>query len=254
MNHMDTAQRDMIQSLIQRTAAHTGADFYRTLWEGGSRFEYLPVVTRDDFARVPLSRRRYKEGKSMLKIVPHDGRAFFSEWAFDDIASEPWGVKTKRMMVDMVDAYEAIEKSVWCYEHGVVPLIGEPDPAIAAYEAQTLNIDSLITDSVALKRLYPYLSQRKEKLAALTVIDEVPCEDDFFNYAALAESVRHILATPEVGAFAEMTLTHAKRAVYSLLPGIVGEESDGVLVCTKLSNLVTPIIRYKTRCPFNAVL
>ena len=71
-------------------------------------------------------------------------------------------------MVYFSNSYEALEKSMWCYEHNTVPLIGEKDSDIAVYAAGKYASDSLISDPIALPRLLPYLRTRTKKLFSIT--------------------------------------------------------------------------------------
>ena len=122
------------------------------------RFE-PKIFWREDFLDVPLSQRRYKDARSLIKIVHEGKRLFLSEWSFEDIGREPWGIPSARVLVYMTDPHEAIEKSMWCYENNMVPLIGEPDPDIAMFTASKYRIDSIIADTVSLPKLLPFLEQ-----------------------------------------------------------------------------------------------
>ncbi len=137
---MSGAQTTM-EALLSKVRSAPEADFYRTLWGKNARFSELPTVAREDFLRVPLSKRRYKNERALVKVV-HDPRGMFlSEWSFADIGRESFGLLSKRPLVYMSDPHEAIEKSMWCYENGMVPLIGEKDHDIAMFAAGKYQID-----------------------------------------------------------------------------------------------------------------
>jgi len=202
----------------------------------------LELHTRADFIRIPLSERRSKESKSLVKIVHADEGDFLSEWSFDDIGGEPYGAITKRPMVYMVSAHEAIEKSMWCYERGMVPLIGEPDSAIAAQSAEKYRIDQLIVDAESLAKLMPYLSARAEPLLSISVIGASFDIASLLPFTHYAKEVRLVLALPETGALAEAKLE--KEPVFHVIAGCTAKGES--LIVTKEAQLVTPIKEYET--------
>lgn len=73
------------------------------------------------------------------------------------ISKEEWGPLAKRPWVHMADSHEALEKALWCYERGMVPVVTERDPALAAAMGQRYDADLLITDSESLRALVPHL-------------------------------------------------------------------------------------------------
>ena len=229
-----------VQMLIDAVISSEHSSFYRELWGDSRIFGELPVMTRRGF-ETPLSERRYKDESSLVKIV-HSEPAFLSEWSFSDIGVERFGLPSQRPLVYMMDAYEAIEKSMWCYEQGVVPLIGEKDPEIAMYAAGKYEVDSLITDPEALLKLRPYLESHR--LASISVIGESFDTAALASFAAFADTLRLVLALPETGALAEATF--AEVPVFTPLPDVVIEDGEHGLIVTKSRLLMTPIIRYQT--------
>ena len=207
------------------------------------------IRSRTDFLRIPLEDRRSKHEKSLVKIVQTDSGNFLSEWSFDDIAREPYGVLSKRPMVYMLDAHEAIEKSMWCYEHAMVPLIGERDPEIASYTAGKYQIDQLISDPEACIALLPYLSSRSEPLESLSIIDSSFGKQRLMQFASCAKQVRLVLALPETGVLAEASLS--EEPLFSVVSGCQGAVGDTFIV-TKQPSLVTPIIEYDTALSVSA--
>lgn len=217
------------------------SDFYARIW-GNAEPSSLPVVTREDFTHTPLSRRRYKDALGLVKVVHDRAGQFLSEWAFEDIAREPWGISSKRPMVYLESAHEAIEKSMWCYKHGMVPLIGEKEPAIAAYTASRYRVDSLITDARSLLGLEQFLRARGP-LESITLIGDTFDRDMLRQFSAYARTLRLVLYLPETGAIAESTLD-----AYPMFTPVLNcrIEYEKTLVITKLALLITPVIRYKT--------
>ncbi len=235
---------ERLDELISLTRQHPQADFYRTRWGEAKKFEDLPTISRKDFLDVPLSQRRYKDARSLVKIVHDEGRMFLSEWSFEDIGREPWGIPSTRPMVYLSDPHEAVEKSMWCYENNKMPLIREKDTDIAMIAASKYRIDSLITDTASLQRFLPFLKRQEERLLSITIIGESFDPSSLEPFGAFAQSVRLVLRLPETGAFAESSLAPALS--FTALPGCIVDEEEGLLVVTKVVQLVTPIIRYRT--------
>lgn len=234
-----------LETLVADTASNAEADFYREKWGKDRMFGSLPTVSREDFIRVPLSRRRYKVEKALVKVV-HDGeRMFLSEWAFSDITKEAFGLPSARPLVYMSNSGETIEKAMWCYGNGAVPLAGEKDPDIAMYAAGKYKVTSLITDQEALLKFRPYL-ETHERLESLSIIGTSFDFELLALSSAYADTVRLVLALPETGAFAVAPLSSAPK--FSALPGCVIEKHE-TLVVSKTAPLVTPIIRYRTEVP-----
>lgn len=204
---------------------------------------YTAVHNRNDFVRVPLSERRAKQEKSLVKIVRCPEGEFLSEWSFTDIGKECYGVMTKRPMVYMTDAHDAIEKSMWCYERGMVPLIGESDFDIAAYTARKYEIDQLITDSAFLAKIEPYLKERTVLLESLSIIGSAFSIETLLPYRIYTREARLVLALPETGVIAVATLQYEPR--FEVADDVTVEGGE-TLVITKKTQLTTPITAYDT--------
>ncbi len=247
---MTGGHRSQLDSLIDSIRSHPSADFYRVRWEKAKTFEELPTISRKDFLDVPLSQRRYKDARSFVKIVHDKDRMFLSEWSFEDIGHEPWGTSATRPLVYLADPHEAIEKSMWCYENNIVPLIGEPDPDIAMFTASKYRINALITDTVSLPKLLPFLEKQERPLSSITVLGDSFDAPALASFARFAGRSRLVLRLPETGAFAESPLGPVS---FVALPDCIVSEEDGAVVITKTAQLVTPIIRYRTNLPAGSV-
>lgn len=234
---------ETLAHLINTIRDHPTADFYRAAWGDASVFGSLPAVSRADMAATALGRRQYKEGGEMTKIIRTPDYSFLSMWSVSDIGAEPYGVASSRPMSYFADPGEAIEKSIWCYERNMVPLIGEQNPYVALLAARAYDIDSLIADTESVRTLMPYLEARKKPLTCISVVGQDFSPAMLSSLTSYAQRVRFVLALPETGAFAEST--PEIYPTFSVLPNCVLEEKDG-LVLTKVAHLVTPIIRYKT--------
>lgn len=233
-----------IEKLVTWVREYPDSDFYKTHWRGERDFRTLPTVSCADFLHVPLSKRRYKKGRALTKIVHTPEGPFLSEWSFDDIGREPWGVPSKRPMVYLEDSHEALEKSMWCYENGMVPLIGERDADIAMFAAGKYQIDQLVTDPASLPKLSPYLNSRGEKLLSLTILGDSFDVPALMSFSDVAHTVRLVLRLPETGAIAEGSLT--EHPIFRPTGGAFLEIEEGFLMATKTALLTTPVIRYRT--------
>lgn len=238
---MSGLPHEEIQKLIDVVRNSTESFFYKERWGNEKEFERLPAISRNDFFDIPLSQRRYKREKALVKTVRTQEGLFASEWSFADIANESYGPTGVRPLVYFADPDEAIEKAMWCYEREVLPLIGEAMPEVVRSAADFYRIDSLITDAISLEKLLPYLQERPAPLTHISVVGISFDVDALLRYIPFATDVHLVMGMPETGAFAHAHLQ--KEAVFTLLPDCYIQK-EGALLLTKKSLLVTPIIRY----------
>lgn len=243
---MEKEIQEKLDAVISFVSKEPSAELYRTLSKATGEFSELPTVSRADFLRTPLSKRRYKNEKGLVKIVHDRNGSFLSEWSFEDIGREPWGTPSKRPFVYMDDPHGAIEKALWCYENGMVPLLGERDSDIATYAAGKYQVDSLITDPVSLPKLSSYLNGRQTLLDSITVLGDAFKPEELMPFSGFARDVRLVLCLPETGPFAEAQLS--ENPAFHSLQGCFIERED-TLIVSKTATLVTPIIRYRTTIP-----
>jgi hypothetical protein len=230
-----------LDELIAYVRSHP-ADFYRNAWGSADSFADLPTISRLDLIKTPLPHRQYSQDAGMAKIVRDEKGSFLSQWSFADIASEAYGEISARPMVCMADPHEAIEKSLWCYENGMLPLIGEKDADMAMYAAGKYRIDSLICDPVSLQAMHPYLSGCGG-VASISVIGSSFSPSEFMPFAAYAKSFRLLLALPETGVIAQAEFSPSPK--FLALPECVIERGAS-LVITKVARRAMPIIKYDT--------
>lgn len=233
-----------LEAYVASVRASARSDFYAKHWDAATEFSDLPVLSRADLMAVPLSRRRYKDERGMVKIVHAGDAAFLSEWSFEDIGREPWGEVSERPMVLLQDPHAAIEKSMWCYERNRVPLVADKNIEVALFAAEKYRIDSLITDSVSLPSLLPHLQRMPRQLSCISILGESFQPSELLPFAAYAEKVRLVLELPETGVIAEAPLS--ERPAFVLASNCIAETDEGCLVLTKTALLVTPVIKYRT--------
>jgi hypothetical protein len=239
-----------LENLITDTRAHNESDFYRKRWGTHTIFSDLPVTSRSDLALCPLSQRSYKKEQGLMKVVYAGELFFLSAWSFADIAQEAYGTSSKRPLVYFKNPYETIEKAMWCYLNGMVPLSGEINADIAMLAARAYQIDSLITDPASVDSLAPYLRERTEPLSSISFIAESFEREQIAHYSQYAKRSRLVLSLPETGAFAEAKFS--ENAAFTPLPNCSIEKGD-TLILTKATSLITPIIRYDTGIPAAAL-
>lgn len=232
-----------LEDLVRVVRTHPEAPFYRSAWGKAASFEELPSIGREDFVAAPLSQRRYKKGKELVKMVHAFSGIFASAWSFEDSARERFGTALRRPMVWLESPHEALEKSLWCCEQGAVPLIAEQNAEVALYGGGVYRVDSLITDITSFKKAESYAREHAKQLEAISVLGHSFSEEELSLLSPYAEKVRLILCLPETGAFAEAAF--ARRPIFTPHEGVLLEHREE-LVLTKLSYLTTPIIRYRT--------
>ncbi|MFZ2886924.1 MAG: hypothetical protein WA021_03840 [Minisyncoccia bacterium] len=231
-----------LESLIATIRNHA-CDFYRNRW-GDASIESLPLTSRTDLRETPHSRRRYKEGKSLLKIVRDHGGSFLSEWNLDDIKNEQFGIPSQRPMVYFRNQHETMEKALWCYTNGMVRLTGEANADLSVYTAERFQVDSLLCDAHSLSCMMPFFERITQPLESLSIIASSFDTKTLAPYQKFALRMRLVLSLPECGAFAEAPLTETLE--FSPHADCAIEYEDGRLVLSKNTLLVTPIIRYDT--------
>ncbi len=242
---MNDTLHESLRVLINEVGSNQLADIYHTVWGERRALDVLPVISRDELFGSPLASRRYKSASSLVKIFHVGEKTFLSEWAYEDVAREQFGTETKRPMVYLSDNAESIEKSMWCYERGMVPLIGEVhNPAAAVAMAKKYQIDSLITDELSLERFRPFFGDCPYTLTSISIIGPQFTIARIQWVLPYAKEVRLVLTLPETGAFARAKLE--VNPVFSPLPRCDIETVGETLVLTKQDSLVTPIIRYDT--------
>jgi hypothetical protein len=232
-----------LSALISTVAEHTQADFYSQIWADARNFNELPTVSRSDVRMVPLSQRLYTEGPGMARMITDSEGMFGYQYSFEELNKEIYGPVGVRPLVCFADAHDAIEKSLWCYAHGTVPLIGEKDPTITALVAKEYRINSLLADEASFESLREHLQQHIQPISSVMLFGKTFQHDVLAHVSALARDVRFLLSLPEVGAFASALPESVPQ--FTVLPGCI-VESDGELIITKLALRAFPVIRYRT--------
>lgn len=240
---MNEGIRTRLHALIDEVAQHPVATFYADIWGDMRAFSELPTISRKDVRQVPLSRRMYIEQPGMTRTITDSDGMFGHQYSFEELNQEAYGPVGTRPLVYVADAHEAIEKSLWCYAHGAVPLIGEKDITITAHTSKAYNVNSLLVDEVSCVRFLEHIQQHTETLSSIMIFGRTFEYEVLMQASVCARDVRALLSLPEVGAFAVAVPDEVPQ--FTVLPGCV-IESDGELIVTKLGPRAFPVIRYRT--------
>lgn len=107
----------------------------------------------------------------------------------------------KRPMVLMKNIYEAIEYCLFCYEHNILPLIGEwGNDAVVVATAKQYNIDGLFIDKESLLKFENLLGGANLPIKRIIIIDRSFEKSDLTRFPATKKDF--ILSLPETGPFA----------------------------------------------------
>ena len=230
-------------SLVDSTRLSKRSSFYRTIWGGGG-----PIpIDRSKFEDTPLAGRLYRSPKGFTRIV-HGPSPFLILRGLDDLRSEPLNSSCKRPLVLFLDSGESIEKSLWFYEHDVVPIAGEHSaPEATVLGIRQLGVDAIIAD-LAMARMFTRSSSPDFlREIPLTLCERHVAPDAVLELMATYKSLQVVLTSPETGAFAvscPSLITDGACLFHVTRTSIV--EFNGVLRITRLLELPTPIIRYES--------
>src|SRR3989344_8082154 len=253
---MTDVQREKAEQLVAKVRT-SACGFYRAHWGKAERFEDLPLMDVERFIATPFGERTYKVEKGLVKIVRASRAPFLVHWSLEDLKAEQFGDSTgKRPLVLLSDSHDALEKSLWFYEHDILPLIGETNNLQAAsFAADAYAIDALVADS---KTVLPFLAEYEKGHDVKTI--SVTLIENRFDPAMVARlqiscaRVLSVLACSETGAFGVACPEQGDGEVcFHPNDESIVEIENGELVVTRLALLRTPIIRYRTGIRAEAV-
>ncbi|OGZ45135.1 MAG: hypothetical protein A2756_03365 [Candidatus Ryanbacteria bacterium RIFCSPHIGHO2_01_FULL_48_27] len=251
MNISTDIDEDMYEraaTLIENICSSDASDFYRLRWGSKKEFNELPFLAVDDLIRTPFSKRRYRTQKGLVKIIRRNGSPFFIQRSHTDIGEENYGSPCERPTILFTDNGDALEKSLWFYEHFILPLLGRcQNMAVAAHSAAWYGTDAIVSDADTLQKFLPQLKKIYDSthIRTLTLIEKT-FPPSTMKWGMLFQVVRILAGLPECGAFAEKCPESGMKPFFHADKNSLLEVHDGYLVVTKLLPLVTPIIRYKT--------
>lgn len=207
--------------------------------------------------KVPFSGRIYNEDKGFTKAVAVYEEPFLVQWSLEELAKENYfpvtlfdGNKRCRPLVLFSDRNEAVEKSLWFYEHDILPLVGESNnPEATVSAAGIYGINAILADTEILKKFIPALKAKYDlsRLRAVSVLGDNLDLKEIRLLVPEGAVLNLVLALPETGAFAECCRKALAKNDLIFHPdanSIV--ETDGRLIVTKLLYPATPVLRYQT--------
>ena len=260
---------EIFATLARDTFSSPYSGFYRTLWEktgfnsakDAPLLSELPLLSRDHLSYTPLPQRLYcaadNEGLFM-KIIRHPGYpAFLIGKTKACITQENYGeTPYTRPLISMRSSHESLEKGLWMYERGLLPLIAEDNHTITLMAAERYAADAIIADCASLETFLhvpPSSSLR-------TSVIHIQCLDSTFNPSLLKQvhavfphaTLSLTLSLPEVGPLAHSCPhTPSTNPLFhpDPLSHITHNPHTNTLVVTRAAYLPTPIFNYDTMIP-----
>lgn len=247
------------ESLIKLVGEHDGSGFYRDIWGSADPGDAhtLPLLTASHLIETPLSNRMYKHTKGVTKIIKKYPRPFLVRWSLEDIREEPY-IKERqvRPLILLADPHDALEKSLWCYENDIIPLVGEhTNLTVTVFTAQQYDITTFVTDSKMVTLLTPMLEGKLDTSHIdLILMDDSINEEYLVSLRKVYRSVSVLLSRAECGAIAHSCSgsLEGDSLVFHPVENVTVEMADS-LVMTKLKLLTTPFIRYDTGIPVREI-
>ena len=231
------------------------SSFYRSVWSeytpnafSKSSLPEIPTVSWKNWVDTPYSERLYTNEPMYVKVVDRNEKLFLVSRTLNDIRNEDYGPVAERPLVLFEWAHEGIEKSLWCFEHNILPLISEGNLTVVAQTARKYEIDSILCEMEMLKKLVPVLAEEY----SLKNIKSISIIDQGFDTTYLLHHFEHAkislnVGLPETGVFAHTTLTDDNSPTFEVVDNSFIEiDERGCLIVTRLFLLPTPVIRYQT--------
>ncbi|MCH7883450.1 hypothetical protein IIA95_03485 [Patescibacteria group bacterium] len=256
MLHDDKTKR--LNNLLINVYSSHKSNFYRNHFKKNGfnplnppsikNLEKIPILTWEDIQSCPFLKRLYKNEGLLTKIVYKNDKPLLVARTIHDIVLENYGFVCERPLVLFNNFHEGVEKSLWFYEHNILPLINEPNLDITALTACKYQIDAILCQTGILKQFLP----RLQKYYNPTAIRHIGILDNVFDISFLKTHFKQarlitMLGLPEIGIIAKAcpdALSNEKITFHPDENSIV--ELDGNLIVTRLIDLPTPIIRYQT--------
>lgn len=248
MRGRDHRERDLMH-VIERVYHSKESAWYREWWEGNipHLFHQIPLLTVKHLARTPLPQRQYKKEKSLTKIVYRPHGAFLVQRGIADIACDDIPLLGTRPQVLMTNWRQAIEMSVWVYEHETLPLLSDTDDmAVVVGDARTYRVNAWYVDMNMARRITAgALRGFETKNIALCVLDEAFDVATLCRLQKICASVHARLVLPEAGVVAQWA-PHHDICTWVPTDTSILEVVKGRLVVSKTTHEITPLIRYHT--------
>jgi hypothetical protein len=219
----------------------------------------IPTISFDDLASSKFRERTYSfdlKREKTVKVISRNNSCFLIERGLSDIKRENFGTACRSPFILMKNSYEALEKTIWFYENGILPTIGETIISeIALMAIKEFESDLILTDE---ETLNSYLKILKENIdlskISMTILGQKFKNKELIELNKEVKNLRFLLSLPETGAFAESCPEALKKGRLLFHPdkNSILEYQDKLIV-TKVIEMPTPIIRYQTEIPVKSV-
>ncbi len=219
--------------------------FYKKHWgKLPATFSEVPLLHAADLVRTPLYERLYKDERGLVKFASRNNNGFLIRRSLSDIKNNNLELPQDAVpLVLLSDPNEGLEHSLWCYEYGTVPYIGDlsnlPVTLICASQFKT---NTLISDMAALLEIVS-LNEMPETIKNIYVIDSSFADRALLKEVQKDYHLKLFLSLPEAGIIASVKPAEADRLRLMPQMGVSLEDVDGKIVVTK-PELSTPLIRY----------
>lgn len=231
--------------------------FYKKLWEesklnsgaGKAEFKKLPIINKSFLETVVLPDRDYLGSDGFVKKVASGRKFLLIKRTLSDVKLENYQARNcERPLVILTDSDEACEKSLWFFENGILPLVGEPNNLIVTAEAaRQYGIDLVMSEQKLIKDFWLTLI----KLNAAGGVGKIVLLGKNFAFKEFdflpAGKLALVLCLPETGPFAFACPGALKQGALIFHPdnNSLLEIIDKIIL-TKLIFTPTPMIRYNT--------
>lgn len=255
---MDLKFLNKIENIL-RMVINTEPNFYRDKFKKAgvnvemlsgldeAMFLSLPTLKLDEIALAPYQSRLYKEGTGFNKLIYSESqkRYFLIHRLLEEITQDQLTIDGSRPIVILNNMYEAIERCLFFYEKGILPLIGEVyNPTVVFSMAQQYEADMIYIDHPSVETFRDGLLRASLPLKSITVIDSVFYEEDL-NWPQNFK-VRLILSVLEAGRIAySCPGSNLKEGIiFHPYDDIFIEFLNSAVVVTSSRLVACPIIRF----------
>lgn len=249
-----------IPALLEDISKSSHSSFYREVWSKigdaqSIRLADLPMITSEILVNTSYNGRLYThDTHHVVKVIaPRKGgheQSFLVARTYTDLCQEYFGPLGSRPLVLFSKDAETFEKALWCYSHTVPLAGGKNNLAATAQLAAQYEVDTIISDCALLEQLARPLTDTYDlsKIENVILIDQMFPKGTLLNALTYFKKIHLVLALPEAGALAHATMPPLppEELQFTVDQNTILEEEDGKLVVTRVLEMPTPIIRYKT--------
>ena len=241
-----------LASLLKHISVQDKADLYTSRIHGDTLDSVVPL-TWSDLVACPLDRRLYQESdKCFVKIAYKNDVPILIARNRKELADEPYYIGTStRPLVGCSNRAVGIELGIWFFEHNIIPLLEMHEAKMTASLAGKYQADSFTGDMEAAQRLLPELATHSDidLLEFVHIVGISDCYDiEFLSQYISIEKIHISAYLPVCGLWAQACpeqLSKTGKVVFHPLDSVIVEGQTNLLL-TKLSPLLTPILRYET--------